>query len=479
MTELSVRVQYQTRTRKVVLSLLKGTFPLWGLGAPLVGGAGLVFLIGVIATSPASLASNGAQVFQALFGVITLLTAFLTGLFLTNWLSRDCLIVDKDGLQLPLNPWNTRRAVTWQALSRVEISPAGANDWRQQQIVLFSPEKKPLRIGLADLASEQIEQMLLGIEMWAKGCDVDSSVQDLKRGINKRSNESVNYTQMWEDELRSRFAAVNFIPLEPGQMLRNGSLRLVRQMALGGLSAVYLCQLDEKKLVALKEAVVSEDSTEAAQAKAREMLDRESALLLKLDHRGVVKVMDHFVEQGRNYLMLEYIDGQDLRQLVRQNGPQRDSIVIEWAVQLASILKYLHEQDPPLIHRDFTPDNLVLREDGSLVVIDFGAANEFIGTATGTFVGKQSFIAPEQFRGKAVVQSDIYAFGCTLFFLLTGQEPEALSTSNPAEVNQYINKELCDLVVACTQMEAQDRYQTASQLLPVLKGLAASLPTLN
>jgi serine/threonine-protein kinase len=308
---------------------------------------------------------------------------------------------------------------------------------------------------------------------------VDQSVQDLKRAISTQAHESLNYTQMWEDELRSRFAAVNFIPLEPGQILRNGSLRVVRQMALGGLSAVYLCQLDEKRLVALKEAVVAEDATEAAQVKARAMLDKESELLLKLEHSGVVQVMDHFIEQGRNYLMLEYINGQDLRQLVRQNGAQRDSIVIEWAVQLASILKYLHEQEPPLIHRDFTPDNIVLREDGSLVVIDFGAANEFIGTATGTFVGKQSFIAPEQFRGKAVVQSDIYAFGCTLYFLLTGQEPEALSTSNPAEVNQYINKELCDVVVTCTQMEPQDRYQSAAQLLPLLKGLAASLPTLN
>jgi predicted Ser/Thr protein kinase len=480
MTELIVRVQYQTKVRKASLAMLKATFPVWGIMAPLISGSCLAFLACYMVTTGGNAAGLGiGSLIPVLFGGITLLAMFLVGLFLTNWLSRDCLVVDRDGLQLPLNPWNSRRALTWQDLTRVQISPADAEDWRQQDMVLFSPEQKPLRIGLGDLAAEQIEQMLLGIEMWAKGCDVDQSVQDLKRAISTQAHESLNYTQMWEDELRSRFAAVNFIPLEPGQILRNGSLRVVRQMALGGLSAVYLCQLDEKRLVALKEAVVAEDATEAAQVKARAMLDKESELLLKLEHSGVVQVMDHFIEQGRNYLMLEYINGQDLRQLVRQNGAQRDSIVIEWAVQLASILKYLHEQEPPLIHRDFTPDNIVLREDGSLVVIDFGAANEFIGTATGTFVGKQSFIAPEQFRGKAVVQSDIYAFGCTLYFLLTGQEPEALSTSNPAEVNQYINKELCDVVVTCTQMEPQDRYQSAAQLLPLLKGLAASLPTLN
>ncbi len=149
--------------------------------------------------------------------------------------------------------------------------------------------------------------------------------------------------------------------------------------------------------------------------------------LLKISHPNIVKVLDYFIEQDRNYLMLEYVNGQDLRQLVKQNGPQKESTVINWALQMVSILKYLHEQDPPLIHRDFTPDNIVLCDDGSIVVIDFGAANEFIGNATGTFVGKHAFIAPEQFRGKAVVQSDIYALGCTLYFLLTGQEPEALS----------------------------------------------------
>jgi serine/threonine protein kinase len=110
-------------------------------------------------------------------------------------------------------------------------------------------------------------------------------------------------------------------------------------------------------------------------------------------------------------------------------------------------------------------------------VIDFGAANEFIGNATGTFVGKHAFIAPEQFRGKASVQSDIYAFGCTLCFLLTGVEPEALSTSNPQEHNNLISSELSEIVVSCTQMESRDRYQTAAQLVPVLRQMMASLPS--
>src|SRR5262249_27709672 len=113
--------------------------------------------------------------------------------------------------------------------------------------------------------------------------------------------------------------------------------------------------------------------------------------------------------------------------------------------------------------------------DGRIVIVDFGAANEYIGTATGTFVGKHAFIAPEQLRGKATVQSDIYAFGCTLFFLLTGKEPEALSVSNPREHGADVSDGLCELIESCTQLETRDRFQSIAQLLPVLQRLAAQV----
>jgi serine/threonine-protein kinase len=261
----------------------------------------------------------------------------------------------------------------------------------------------------------------------------------------------------------------------------------VRQLATGGLSALYLCQLDGGRLVVLKEASIPAHGSDELKAKAREMFDREAKLLMKVDHPGIVHVLDCFVELDRNYMILEYVNGMDFWQLVRQNGPQREADVLEWAVQIATTLKVLHDREQPIIHRDVTPDNIILRNDGKVVLVDFGAANEFIGTATGTFVGKHSFIAPEQLRGKATTQSDIYAFGCTLYFLLVGSEPEAFATSNvlsAQEAAQAANPdlritptsaELCQLVESCTQLEASDRYQNVSQLLPVLKRLASQL----
>jgi serine/threonine-protein kinase len=280
----------------------------------------------------------------------------------------------------------------------------------------------------------------------------------------------LTYTELWEDELKRRFKAAAFMPLSPGLIMKGGSLTVVRQLALGGLSAVYLCQLDGKKLVVLKESVVPEDAKAELKDKAREMFAREAQLLMKISHPHIVQVLDYFVEGGRSYLMLDYVSGQDLRQYVKQNGRLREFQVIEWAKQIAAILAYLHNQEPPILHRDFTPDNLVVCADQSIVAIDFGAANEFIGNATGTFVGKQAFIAPEQFRGKACIQSDIYAFGGTIFYLLTGEDPEALSQSEPSEMLE-ISPGLNRLVADCTALELDGRIKSADEVLERLKAL--------
>lgn len=217
-------------------------------------------------------------------------------------------------------------------------------------------------------------------------------------------------------------------------------------------------------MVVIKEAVVPANADEHTHKKAAELFEREARFLIKLDHPHIAKVFDHFTENNRSYMVLEYIRGLDLRQLVKQNGPQPEPLVLRWAKQIAEILTYLHSQDPPIIHRDLTPDNLVRREDDTITLIDFGAANEFVGNATGTMVGKQAYIAPEQLRGKANLSSDIYALGGTMYFLLTGKDPEALMSSHPKSVAPEISDELDKIIASCTELEAADRPQSAESL---------------
>jgi serine/threonine-protein kinase len=182
-------------------------------------------------------------------------------------------------------------------------------------------------------------------------------------------------------------------------------------------------------------------------------------------------VLEHFQEDNRSYLVLEFIPGQDLRQLVKQNGKQSRAVVLEWFRQLSLILDYLHTQKTPIIHRDLTPDNIVLNDNGEITLIDFGAANEFVGAATGTMVGKQSYIAPEQLRGRATPASDIYALGCTIYFLLTGSEAEALSESHPQEICPQIDSALDQLVAHCTAMEESERPASSLALCRLIEAL--------
>ncbi len=280
-----------------------------------------------------------------------------------------------------------------------------------------------------------------------------------------------SFTELWEQEMQDHFSATNFVPLKKGKLLRNGKLHILMQIAAGGLAAIYLAETQDKDLRVIKEASLPPTLDDKLREKAKELFAREATILQSLSHPKIARVLDYFIEDGRDYLVLEFVPGHTLRQLVRQNGPMTEEAVLTYALQIAEILEYLHSQSPPVIHRDITPDNLVLREDGQIVVIDFGAANQVLGTATGTMIGKQAYISPEQFRGRAVLQSDIYGLGGSMYFMLTGQDPEALSTSNPRTVNPEVSPGVGELVAECTDVEIGNRIPTARALFEKIESL--------
>ncbi|MBX9693534.1 MAG: serine/threonine protein kinase, partial [Cyanobacteria bacterium] len=218
-------------------------------------------------------------------------------------------------------------------------------------------------------------------------------------------------------------------------------------------------------LCVVKEAVVPSSADQASREKAMEQFSREAKFLMTLKHPRIAGILDNFVENGHHYLLLEYVDGKDLRKFVREKGPQKETFVLRWAIEIAEVLDYLHNLNPPIVHRDLTPDNLVLEADGGIAVIDFGAANEFLGAATGTLIGKQSYMSPEQFRGKACPQSDLYSLGATMHFLLTGKDPEALSESHPRDVNPKVSQELDSLVADLTSIELERRIASSKELI--------------
>ncbi len=469
LAEFELVVNYRPKAASYGLAVMATTMIFWSVIIP--------FCLGLF-VSMLFQAQNATVSAWIAIGVIAALSSIpMAAIFLSAVCEDDRILISKEGVAFPLFMFarlGVRRDRLWSELTGCELLIASEkrnkNGLPDGKLTLRFKDSEAVPLSLKLLDKSTLEQFLLAVEVWGKNCKREPALIEFQNGLQNstRGVEQFSYTQMWEEELSRRFSATSFVPLEPGKTLQNGRLNVVRQLAFGGLSAIYLAQLNNKELVVLKEAVVPPNSDENSRAKAVELFQREAQLLIKLNNPNVARVFDHFQEEGRNYLTLEYIKGQDLRQLVKQHGPQPPEVVLPWFRRMAEILKYLHSQDPPIIHRDLTPDNVVRREDNDVVLIDFGAANEFVGTATGTLVGKQAYISPEQLRGKATTSSDIYALGGTMHFLLTGKDPEALSSSHPKELNAEVSDDLDHLISLCTEMETVDRPASAIELVKMI-----------
>jgi tRNA A-37 threonylcarbamoyl transferase component Bud32 len=466
MDELRVRVKYSSLPARVMLYLVLGSIPIWGVFFPII----ILLMLGGIVLQP-----------EILLQQPILFLGFNGGLLVTTCifalasiaLADDRLMASKEGLRIPFHLsllTKMRRDFSWQEIESIVF----AGDVQSNLFSILFKTRAGLSFAIRSerIKESELEQFLLALELWVDSDKVDQRLLQIKESLQRRlclnDSQKQSYTAMWEDELERRFASTAFVVLEPEAFLQSGRLKVVRQLSFGGLSAVYLCQMDKRELVVLKESVVPADSSEELRLKAEEMFAREARLLMRLKHPNIVGVLDYFVEKGRNYLLLEHVNGQDLNQFVRQHGPQPEYRVIEWAKKLADVLSYLHSQEPPIMHRDLSPDNMVLDENHTLKIIDFGAANEFIGTATGTLVGKQAYLPMEQLRGKTVPQSDIYAFGGTLFYLLTGEDPEPLSVSCPRQRRPEVSEFMDDLVSRCTSSDFKKRPAGAAEIKEAL-----------
>lgn len=247
------------------------------------------------------------------------------------------------------------------------------------------------------------------------------------------------FTQLWLSSLAIPPKREILTPLECGHTLEEGRYIIKNTLAAGGQGVAYIAQNTDSsyadsdqsnKHVILKESVLPLFVDEQSRKTAINKFEQEALLLKRLDSPHIVKLLDYFIEDHRTYFVLEHIDGMDLRKIVETDGSMGASSVLELASEMCNILDYLHNLSPPVVHRDFTADNLVLSGENKLKLIDFEVAHQDIQRSTATVVGKHCYIPPEQLRGKPEPASDLYAMGCTLYYLHTGKEPEPLSRQN-------------------------------------------------
>ncbi len=208
--------------------------------------------------------------------------------------------------------------------------------------------------------------------------------------------------------------------LESGTLLQDRFL-IEDRIGVGGMGAVYSAT-DQKfgSRVAIKQTFY--DNVELAQA-----FEREARLLNTLHHPVLPHVSDFFSEGGEMLLVMEYIEGEDLSEILKRGDKLAIADVVSWTRELLDALDYLHSQDPPIIHRDIKPNNLKRTTRGNIVLLDFGLAKETSGNTLGmrsVFGYSRRYSPLEQIEGSGTdVRSDVFSLGATIFHLLTGEPP--------------------------------------------------------
>lgn len=278
------------------------------------------------------------------------------------------------------------------------------------------------------------------------------------------------------------------VPMKAGAVLRK-RYQVKRIIGQGGMGCIYLAEdlRLEGRLCAIKEVEYDRALPDNMLQEAREQFQREATVLARLDHPNLPKVSDFFYIEDRDYLVMDYVPGKDLRELMMEaqqdNTFLPENEVLDWASQLADALKYLHTQEPAILHRDIKPSNLKLTPNGLVKLVDFGLVKMLApGEVTITVLqgqGTALYTPLEQYGGDAGhtdARSDIYAFGATLYHLLTNESPVNVRDRflNPGsltpirEINPDISIRTERAVHWAMQLHPEDRPQDIDAFLRAL-----------
>jgi len=370
--------------------------------------------------------------------------------------------------------WEWRRSllnfgqrVPWSAVTHIGVTWPENRTSPQDCMLTFATASNPkaMEIKLGGIpTTEEREYLLKSLERWAPDVSKDAEIFDVLTPPPDHS-----YTELWLQALSAPPKRERLTPLINGARLSDNTYTIVDQLGVGGQGTAYLSTMPDGSEVVLKEFILPVYVDINVRRQALERMQNEVQMLKKLDNDRIVKLKDFFIEDHRGYLVLELIDGDSLRTIVNENGKLDEQTVIGLMHQMCDMLEYLHSLTPPVVHRDFTPDNLILGSDGILKLVDFNVAQQKDVTATGTVVGKHAYIPPEQFRGKPNSQSDIYAMGASVYFLLTGEDPSPITSSHPQELEAQVSGGMDVIVARATALDIAYRYQTAQDLREELR----------
>lgn len=256
-----------------------------------------------------------------------------------------------------------------------------------------------------------------------------------------------------------------------------GRYRILKSIGRGGMADVYLAKdliLDNEE-VAIKVLRTNYQTDQIAVAR----FQREARAMAELNHPNIVSIRDIGEEDGQQFLVMEYVDGSDLKKYIQDHAPLSNNEVVRIMEEVLSAMTLAHQQG--IVHRDLKPQNILLTKDGTVKVTDFGIAVAFAETSltqTNSMLGSVHYLSPEQARGsKATVQSDIYAMGIMLFEMLTGHIPydgdsavtialQHFQKPLPSIIdeNKNVPQALENVVIKATAKRLSDRYASTFEM---------------
>jgi eukaryotic-like serine/threonine-protein kinase len=263
---------------------------------------------------------------------------------------------------------------------------------------------------------------------------------------------------------------------------RIGNCRIVEEVASGGMAVVYRAIQDHLNrtvaIKALKTAV-------AAEQQLVTRFEREAKALANLQHESIVHIYDFYAERGALFIVMEYVEGVDLYDLLDRCGRLPYDVAAVIAMQVARALDYIHYRG--IIHRDVKPANIMVSRQGAVKVMDFGIVRDATYnddlTQTGTGVGTPSYMSPEQILGDRLdARSDIFSLGIVLYQMATGRKPfvesETKSVMHKIRLEKHVRarklvpdipRELDRIIERCLQKEPKARWQSAQSLVMALE----------
>ena len=249
----------------------------------------------------------------------------------------------------------------------------------------------------------------------------------------------------------------------------DGKYEILKLIGSGGMSKVYLAM--DKRLN--KQWAVKEITKRARDMNNEVVIQSaiaEANMIKKMDHPALPRIVDIIENGDMIFVIMDYIEGETLGSVLREQGAQSQELVIEWALQLCEVLDYLHTRVPAIIYRDMKPDNIMLKPDGNVKLIDFGIAREYKEHKSSDTIGlgTRGYAAPEQFGGQAQTdaRTDIYCLGMTMHHLLTGKNPSEppYETYPIRHWNPQLSTGLEAIVQKCINLNPDKRYQSCAEL---------------